>query len=560
MRIFSCLLAVGLVSTLALSACAPKPPADQTYEALRAQESEKLNDWFEARYNDELARSPMTRTYWSDASGQSSLDDVSRLARDENAALQEAWLKEMRESFDIDRLDENSRLSYRLYAFMAEDALAMHALSGHDYVFTPMSGPHISLPAFMINHHRVETAADAKAYVERLEAFGTYLGHYAERAEAQFEQGIMLPAFIYPELIEVCRDIITGAPFTSGGDDSPLWEDFVSKITGLNAQEQIKLDAETAQTGAHEDSVAEELLMIDAAAAMRETVQPAYENLIAMFERHYAAANNEAGVWKLPDGEAYYAARLQHYTTTGLTADDIHNIGLAEVERIQGEMREIMQALGFEGTLQEFFTDLRTNPQWTHPNDDAGRERYARVAAAVIDTMKSRLGDHMQITVVKDLVGLPKFRTHSRFAAYNEGWALYAQNLPKALGLYTDPYQDFGRLSMDITRAAGMVVDTGIHAKQWTPRQAANYLIANTAQSETSIRADIVRYAAHPGEAAAGTIGKLKIVELREKAETAMGDEFDIRAFHDVILTSGPVPLSVLEELVDGWIKERIQK
>ena len=284
-----------------------------------------------------------------------------------------------------------------------------------------------------------------------------------------------------------------------------------------------------------------------------------------------------------------------------------------------------MKQVEFDGSLQEFFTFLRTDPQFTFPNTDAGRDSYITEATAIIDQMKAQSdslfitkpkadmvvkrvepfredtafgafydqpaldgsrpgtyyinlrdvkeqptylmqalayhegipGHHMQIAIGMELEGLPKFRTLGGHTSYIEGWALYAEALPAELGLYTDPYKDFGRLSMEIFRAARLVVDTGIHTKKWTREQAVDYYLENIANPEGDIRAEIDRYIVWPGQATAYKIGMLKIQALRAQAETTLGERFDIREFHDVILANGSVPLTILEELVNQWVSEK---
>ncbi len=607
MRVLHLLLTASLSSLLLTSACTPKPPPEQTREALIKHESQELNDWFEARFNEEVARSPMTQTYFGMKDAQGQLDDASQLAIDEGAALQKSWLAEMQTEFDKDRLDPQSLLSYRLFQFNAKDALATHAVAENDYVFNHMSAPHSDLPSFMINFHSIESAEDADAYISRLSAFGTYFEQNAARAEVQVKDGIILPRFVYPKMIKSSQNVITGAPFTDG-EDSPLWADFTSKVDNLEIPNADK-----------------DALKTKAKAALLNTVKPAYENLIAMFERHEALANDDDGVWKLPNGAEYYAVRLKHYTTTDLSADEIHEIGLKEVARIQDEMRKIMKQVGFDGTLQDFFDFLRTDPQFTYPNTDEGREAYMSRATGIINEMKGELdglfitkpkadmivkrvepfredtaggafydqpaldgsrpgayyinlrdmgelpiyqmqalayhegipGHHMQIAIAMELEGLPKFRTLGGYTAYIEGWGLYSESVPKELGLYTDPYQDFGRLSMEIFRAARLVLDTGIHAKKWTREQAVQYMMENTANAEGDIRSEIDRYIVWPGQATAYKVGMLKIQELRKNAEQKLGDQFDIGEFHDVVLANGSVPLSVLEELVNEWVASK---
>lgn len=600
-------IALGLSAmAFTLSACLPSTNTPHR-DVLVKEESAALNTWFEERYQDALARSPMNQTYLGLATNKDKLDDISAMALDEEAAIQEAWLNEMRNAFDIDRLDPQARLSYRLFEFEMNDERASYEFADHDYVFTHMSGPHSSLPSFMINFHQVENGDDLDAYISRLSQFDDYLGQAVDRAQTQFETGVILPKFVYDKTRTASQNVITGVPFDNSDTDSPLWADFKEKLDKTQLDENTK-----------------ELKLTEAKAAMLDSVKPAYERLINMFNAHEAKANNEDGVWKLPRGEAYYAARLKHYTTTGLSADEIHEIGLVEVARIQGEMQKIMDQVGFEGSLREFFDFLRTDPQFVYPNTNEGRDAYMRDATAIIDDMKGRLdtlfitkpkadmvvkrvepfredtafgafynspaidgsrpgtyyinlkdvkeqpkylqqalayhegipGHHMQIAIAQELQGLPKFRTLGGHTAYIEGWGLYAESVPAELGLYTDPYSDFGRLSMEIFRAARLVVDTGIHTKKWTREEAVTYYLENIPNPEGDVRAEIDRYIVWPGQATAYMIGKLKIEELRQKAEEELGADFNIAAFHDVILANGSVPLAILEQLVDNWIQE----
>ena len=609
MRHLTFLLTSALSAGLVLSACQPASQKVPDKAEIIQSQSQALNEWFEARFQDELARSPMNQTYLGKETNRDKLDDVSQLAMNEDAALQKAWLAEMRRDFDIDRLNSQTALSYRLYEFAAEDALATHEFATNEYVFQHMNGPHANLPAFIINYQTVENVEDARNYIARLNAFQTYMGQNIERAEAQFTNGVILPKFVYAKVSDASRNIITGAPFSEGAD-SPLFADVKAKFEKLDVSDDEK-----------------NALIDEAKSALLTSVQPAYLDMIDMFKRHQDGASKDDGVWKLPNAEDYYAARLRHYTTTDISAQEIHDIGLTEVARIQDEMREIMTQVGFEGSLKEFFDFLRTDPQFTLPNTDEGRASYIIEATQIIDDMKSKLdglfitkpkadmvvkrvepfredtafgafydrpaadgsrpgtyyvnlkdvkeqpiylmqalayhegipGHHMQIAIGMELEGLPKFRTLGGHTSYIEGWALYSESVPKALGLYTDPYKDFGRLSMEIFRAARLVVDTGIHTKKWTREQAVQYYLDNIPNPEGDVRAEIDRYIVWPGQATAYKIGMLKIQDLRKDAEDRLGDKFDIREFHDVVLANGSVPLKVLEELVDNWVESANQ-
>ena len=607
MRLSTFVFTTLAASIVLLPACNRPAQKEQNKTQIIAKESIALNDWFEARFEDSLARSPMSQTYLGRKTAYDKLDDASQIALDESAALTEQWLKDMRKRFDIDRLDDQSKLSYQLFEFSSLDELASYEFGGNDYVFQHMSGPHNDLPSFMINFHSITDSKDAEAYIERLIATERYIGQHMERAEAQLLNDVILPKFVYAKLIPAAQNVISGAPFESG-EDSPLLADFKSKLSETDI-----------------GPVDKQQFLKRAEAALTNSVAPAYSALIDMFERHAALATEDDGVWKLPSGEAYYQARLKHYTTTDLSADEIHEIGLKEVARIQDEMREIMRQVEFDGTLRDFYKVLRTDPKFVFPNTDAGREAYIAKATAIIDDMKGRLdslfitkpkadmivkrveafredtafgafydqpaldgtrpgtyyinlkdvaeqpkylaqalayhegipGHHMQIAIGMELEGLPQFRTLGGHTAYIEGWALYAESVPKELGLYTDPYADFGRLSMEIFRAARLVVDTGIHSKRWTREDAVQYYLDNIPNPEGDVRAEIDRYIVWPGQATAYKIGMLKIMELRKNAEETLGEKFDIREFHDVILANGSVPLDVLEDLVMQWVQSK---
>ena len=373
---------ISLGTAPLLSGCLNSGNDAPQREELIVAESQRLNDWFAARYEEQLARSPMSRTFLGLADGLDKLDDVSQIAINEEMAISKSWLDEMRREFDIDRLDSQTRLSYRLFEADIEDQLATHAVSTNEYIFSHMSGPHTNLPSFLINYNKVNTVQDAQAYISRLRGVKTYLGQAQARAETQFENGVSMPKFVYAKVSAASRNVISGAPFEAG-EDSPLWADLQSKIEKLETTDDRK-----------------SALLDDAKDALQTSVQPAYISLISMFDSHAGSATTDDGAWKLSGGSDYYNTRLKHYTTTELTSDEIHEIGLKEVARIQGEMQEIMTRVGFDGSLKEFFTFLRTDPQFTFPNTDEGRDAYMAEATAVIDEMRIQL-DSLFITKPK---------------------------------------------------------------------------------------------------------------------------------------------------------------
>ena len=594
----------------------PPAPAIQDRAEIVAAESARLNQFFEDKFQATLSRNPMYQTYLGVKTDYDKWNDVS----DENAVremeIQRADMEEMKTLFDYDLLDDQAKLSWRLAEYELAQAEAAFPFRHHSYTFDQMRGVQSSIPAFLVNQHGVTSLSDAEAYVSRLEGISAYLDQHIENAEYSASLGIKPPAFAYAYVLNDSKGVITGYPFTSdvsdGSEDSPLMKDFRGKVTKLVEAETIGQSQADA-------------LLSDAVAALTSSVGPAYENVITVMEAHAETATTDDGAWKLPDGDAYYAMRLNQMTTTGMSAAEIHQLGLDEVARIHGEMRGIMAQVGYEGTLKEFFEFMRTDEQFYLPNTEEGREAYLSEARHQIELMKEDLpsvfntfpkadmivkavepfrqksagkafysrpapdgsrpgtyyanlyrmqdmptyqlqalafhegipGHHMQIAIAQELEGIPSFRKYGGYTAFSEGWGLYSEYLPKEMGYYSDPYDDFGRLAMEIWRAARLVVDTGIHDKKWTREQAIQYLLDNTPNPEGDAKKAIERYIVMPGQATAYKIGMIKILELRESARAELGDAFDIAEFHDVVLKDGPVPLSILEENVKTWVASK---
>lgn len=611
-------LLAGASLAALLAACGAPEPSAQTEPrageapatgtaAAEQTESERLNAWFEEQFEADLARSPMSQTYLGRKTDYGLLDDPSPEFREEEYRLSQEAIGEMRERFDYDALDDDARLSWRLAEYNAANEEAAWQFRDNRYVFTQRSGAHMSLPAFLINQHRVDTVEDADAYIARLTNAAAYLDQHRENAETRFERGVYPPLWTYAQMIETARNVVDGAPFNEGAADSPLLGDFRAKVEALDIPAEEKA-----------------ALVERAEAALVDSVRPAYQRLIATFESQAQTASNDDGVWKLPDGEAYYAYLLSNYTTTDMTAEEIHQLGLSEVNRIHSEMRAIMDQVGFEGSLQDFFEFMRTDAQFYYENTPEGRQRYLDEATALIDTMREALpsvfntfpeadlvvrrveefreasagkafyqrpapngsrpgvyyanlrdmadmptyqmealayhegipGHHMQLAIMQELEGVPSFRRFGGYTAYTEGWGLYSEYLPKEMGFYEDPYSDFGRLAMELWRAARLVVDTGLHHHRWTREEAIAYLVENTPNPAGDARNAIERYIAYPGQATAYKIGMNEIVRLREEARAELGEDFDMAAYHDVVLRQGAVPLSILAERVEAWVDE----
>ncbi len=360
----------------------PPAPAIQDRAEIVAAESARLNQFFEDKFQATLSRNPMYQTYLGVKTDYDKWNDVS----DENAVremeIQRADMEEMKTLFDYDLLDDQAKLSWRLAEYELAQAEAAFPFRHHSYTFDQMRGVQSSIPAFLVNQHGVTSLSDAEAYVSRLEGISAYLDQHIENAEYSASLGIKPPAFAYAYVLNDSKGVITGYPFTSdvsdGSEDSPLMKDFRGKVTKL-------VEAETI------DQSQADALLSDAVAALTSSVGPAYENVITVMEAHAETATTDDGAWKLPDGDAYYAMRLNQMTTTGMSAAEIHQLGLDEVARIHGEMRGIMAQVGYEGTLKEFFEFMRTDEQFYLPNTEEGREAYLSEARHQIELMKEDL-------------------------------------------------------------------------------------------------------------------------------------------------------------------------
>jgi uncharacterized protein (DUF885 family) len=610
MRLLSALLlcSVFIVGCGRGEPIAPTAPVAATAAEIE-RESARLNEWFDARYEEQLDFSPLTKTRLGRKDDYDRVDDFSESAQDIQLEWRRQTVRDLTREFDRAQLTREAQTSYDLWVHALEQAEAARPFRRRNYIFHQMDAAHTRLPQALINFHRVDEEADMAAYVARIAGVGRAIGQLLERAQLAAGEGVHAPRFAYEAVLAQARALVTGAPFTSDGE-SPLYADATAKITALVTNGKI-------------DAARGDELRAAAAAALRDDFKPTYDELLAWVQADLANTDEVAtGVWKLPDGPAFYTERLAAMTTTTMTADEIHALGLAEVARIQAEMETIKRQVGFAGTLPEFFASLRGNAQFLFPNTDEGREGYLQSSRDFYVAVEAQLpeyfglrpkgrlevkrveafreqpgaaqhyvqgtpdgsrpgtyyvhlidmssmpktemesvayhegipGHHMQIAIMQELTGVPMFRTQSGFTAYVEGWGLYAERLAKEMGHYKDPYSDFGRLGAEIWRAIRLVVDTGLHAKGWTEQQAVDYFLANGPTSEGQVRSEIRRYIVNPGQATAYKVGMIEILELRERARTALGERFDIRQFHDTVLGGGALPLSMLAQRVDDWI------
>lgn len=580
------------------------PTADMSIQT----EDARLAAFFEQAWQERIALSPQTMTSLGLKTDYDKLDDATDAAADRSLALAESQLAAMKAGFDPATVSADSRMSMRLFEYGVEQARLSNRWRDWGYQFAANGNPTTSLPVFLINNHRVSSVSDAEAYVSRLRASERVMGEIADELRQRAAAGVISPNFVFEPSIANTRNIITGAPF-DGAADNPVWADFQRKVGALETDQATK-----------------DRLLAEGRAALTGEWKRGYEGVLAALAevQSQAAAmpDRDGGVWRLPDGEAYYNARLRLSTTTDLTADQIHEIGLQEVARLQGEMQTIMDQVGFTGSLQDMFALLKTDPRFQYPNTPEGKAQYLTDARAFIaqvmaaaprwfsdlpeaalevraveawrestasiafynapapdgsrpgiyyvnlsdmtQVLKPQIegisyhegapGHHFQIAYAQEMQGLPSFRRFGGYGAYAEGWGLYAERLGKEMGFYQDPYSDFGRLSTELWRAVRLVTDTGLHARRWSREQAMDYFRQNSLLSERDIQKEVERYITNPGQATSYKIGELKIMALRQRARAALGDRFDIRDFHAVVLGSGSVPLDVLEDQVDSWI------
>lgn len=370
-----------------LMACSPAPQstspattADTEHPAQMQSESERLAAFFERTFQDDLKRSPQFQSYLGIKWDYDKWGDVSDAFADETIAIAKNRLQEIAK-FDTSKLSEQEKMSIRLFKLGIERDLENDKYRHHTYIVHQFRAAHTSVPSFLINIHRVTSVDDAKAYIGRLDNVKGYFDQVIDQMQLRENLGVFPPKWAYDQMIEASQNVISGIPFDSSDKPSTLWKDFSDKVDALDLSESEA-----------------EALKGEAKAALLTSVKPAYEKLIAAFAHQKTVSPEGDGVWRLPDGDKWYQNRLNWFTTTDLTADEVHQIGVENVERIHNAMRDIMKQVEFTGTLQEFFEFMRTDEQFYYPNTDEGRDRYLAEATAAIDTMREALPDYFGLT------------------------------------------------------------------------------------------------------------------------------------------------------------------
>lgn len=597
------LASAALLTAVPLSA----PIAEPAPATAPTNQSAALKQFFEEYDKAELALSPISKSFRAiKDQDYGKLDEFTDAAAIRNRELDQRTADEMVRRFNRASLSAEDQLSYDLLLYRNQRSASTFPYRRYNYVFDQMNGAQADIPALLINIHKVETEQHARDYISRIRATATYLDQAIAESKEREKLGVLPPKWVFPQVIEQSQNLIKGAPFDNGPDND-VFADFKAKVGKLSIPQANK-----------------DALIADAAKALTEAMGPAYQRVIATLTDQEKRAGTDDGIWRFPQGAAQYQTLLGFYTTTDLTPDQVHELGLAQVARIHGEMEAIKNKVGFKGTLQQFFAHVRDGEQFYYPDTPAGKQTYideskkaqAQVAAQLpryfgrlpktellikaVEPFREKTagkafyndpppdgsrpgiyyvnlynmknmpsvevealfchegipGHHLQGALLSELAEgeVPPFRQFSGYTATDEGWGLYAEKLCKEMGLYQDPYRDFGRLQLELHRAIRLVIDSGIHHKRWTRSQAIKYVEDNSADAKGGIVKAIERYIVYPGQATAYMVGKLKIEELRARAKAQLGAKYDDRGFHDTILLAGSMPLGMLEKRVEEWI------
>ncbi|WP_157976555.1 DUF885 domain-containing protein [Parahaliea mediterranea] len=583
---FSCLLLLLLLPLSALST-----------------EAQKLDDMLDAVYERRVQSDPILATKLGRRSGMDAWPDLSAEAYERGVAEVRADLTRLHRDIDAEQLDSTAQLNYSAFEADLNLRLERDRWRYHINPINQIVGLHLEITGVLVNYHTVDDVAAAEAYIHRLASVGEPVDQLIAALKVREARGFQLPAALFPRLIQSAQSIASGV-----GDDNVILSDFQRKLQKLALPE-----------------AQHQALLQGARAAFDGAFAPAYARLVAELQAEQARARGNDGVWRMPDGDAFYRFLLRQYTTTDISPDEVHALGLAEVERLHREMDAIREQVGFDGNLKDFLAHLKTDPQFYFDNSSEGRSAYLALAQQLVDGAVARVGEvipgelpaplrvkrieayreksapvgfyeagnvaegklgtvylgmydmagaarydlpallfhegvpghHLQAAVMQTEPAIPAIRQYYTWwqnTAYTEGWALYAESLANDMGLYQDPYAQFGRLAGELWRACRLVVDSGLHARRWSREKAIAYLNDNTASSVENNERAVDRYLAVPGQATAFRIGMGKLLELRERAAAGLGEQFDSRDYHALVLRSGPVPLHLLEQQIDRWI------
>jgi uncharacterized protein (DUF885 family) len=556
-------------------------------------ESEKFHELLSEQWEKGIIRNPE----WASSLGDNRFNDKLNDTSYETILKRQGETRELQETvkkIDRSKLSEDDQLNYDLYLQGIEKQIEGFQFLSYLIPIDQMGGIQIGF-AGISNYMPFNNVKDYENYLARMRAFPTKLDQTIDLMKRGVKEGWVPPKII---LVSVPDQI--KAQFEKMIEESPLFKPFKDFPESIPSEEQTRL--------------IDEMVSV-----LTEYVYPAYETLYSYFIESYLPSCGESIACKdFPNGDVYYKYQIKSYTTTNLTAEEIHQIGLGEVDRIRAEMKKVINMTEFKGSFDEFLTFLRTDSQFYFTSEDellneyrmickkadaelpkffgllprlpygvkpipdyqapasptayyySGSQEAGRAGFFMANTYKLETrpkyemealsiheavpGHHLQITLAQELENIPKFRRYGGYTAFVEGWGLYSEKLAEEMGFYEDPYSKFGQLTYEMWRACRLVVDTGMHTLGWTRQEAIDFMLSNTAKTENDVTVEIDRYIAWPGQALAYKIGELKIRELRSKAEKEMGENFNIRDFHDVVLGHGAVPLDILEKHVNEYI------
>jgi uncharacterized protein (DUF885 family) len=598
-NLFSRKISLGVMGGLALGCCLSVLPLKAQMQASPAggaesadARSKELSDLFAQIWQDTLKHSPELASSLGDKRYDDQLTDYSTQEVNASLARGRGFIEKL-SLIDTTGLPEQEKLSAELMLRSLIDQQEGAKFKEWEMPVNQFNGFHTDLPQ-LVTHLQFDEVKDYDDYIARLKKVPKAFSQIMTNMELGVDDGRMPPQYLMEKVLAQTQTLAQQKP-----EASPFALPLKKFPTTVSAEEQKRISGE----------------VLD---AISTQVLPAYQRFAKFLQFEYVPkGRKDPGAWALPEGEAYYAYRIRQSTTLTKTATEIHQIGLDEVKRDEAEMQAIVKKLGF-ADLKSFNAALKTNPKEHPASGegllDAFRgyvaqmqpklpELFGRLPKAKLEVVEMpafiqkdqaeafydqgspdgrRLGrvdvntydfanrslagveavayhegipgHHLQISIAQELTGLPEFRKQSYYTAYTEGWALYSERLGKEVGFYQDPYSDYGRLEADIWRAIRLVVDTGVHSQHWTRQQMVDYFHDHTAMDDTNIQAEVDRYIAWPGQALGYKMGQLKILELRDRAKTALGPKFNIKAFHDEVLDSGALPMDVLEQRVDAWI------
>ncbi len=513
-------------------------------------------------------------------------------------------VKVVLDSYDDESLNEGEKLSKRIALYLMNSLNDFERFRYHDYPLNQLFGVQSNFPSFMEATHQVGDERDAEDYVIRIAQVRRKFEQIMEGLNIREEKNILPPRFVVDRVLDEINGFVT-----TPAKENILYTSLETKMkeTEIPAEKQAAI-------------------LADAEKVINDTVYPAYGLFVDYLERIKPKTTTDDGLWKLPDGEEAYRSSLRFYTTSDYTADEIHQLGLKEVDRIQAQILTILSKEGID--VSQGFTaameQLKAIEEHYYEDSDAGREQILKDYQTILDEIDGGIdtafnirpeagvevvripefkektspgayyqgpaldgsrpgrffanlydikatpkygmrtlayhegipGHHFQVSIAMELEGVPLFRNFAPFTAYVEGWALYAEYLAWEMGFQDNPLDNVGRLQAELFRSVRLVVDTGIHAKRWTREEAIKYMEDNTGYAHSDVVSEIERYIVSPGQATAYKVGMIKILELRNKAQEQLGEKFQLSDFHDVVLKNGAVPLSVLEDLVNGYISE----